>query len=398
MFKFLSPFSSISRKSVVLAVCVFLLAVSTGAHAQKFLENYKVPMPEIALIPQADFEAATQLYTETPFNDKALTFEMRIGKDWKKQRDVSLSNAKIGTKILGELVRFYGPPVLDQRSHMTVQALKLDYKLTAEQWFIQYLLANSYTVQGIKTHDDNRVEALYVYVEKDVTYVVRAMVQLNGTRAVMAQYYVPSEIWEAEKQLQAQSIGSFRLLNKVEEVIEPMEKYHFLDISEFSHPVSWEIKSDPLMSIDRLKITLLSVASEEYKQNTKYKLLNGKITLSLVSYHDMTSIADEINKYKAEIKKSGMLIGEFIESKDDFKIRRNMLSIPVEVYECTDTGNEALGYELWFLLMESGDYYYFVTLLTPSRDEDYFMWSRNTQTLRVIAETITPQAGSLTDN
>ncbi len=394
MFKF----PAISRKTFAALLCVLVLLVAADAPAQKFLENYKIPMPDIPLLSEPEFENVTQSFSETPFNDKALAYSLRLPKDWTKQRDVSLSNSKIGNKILGELVRFYGPAMLGERSYMNVQALKLDYQLTAEQWFIQYMLANAYTVQGIKTIDDTRVEALYVYVVRDVTYSVRAMVQLNGTRAVIAQYYAPAENWEAEKQMQAQVIGSFKLLNKVEEIIEPMEKYHFLDIAEMEHPISWQVKADKLMSIDRLRVTFLSVASEEYKKNTKYKLLNGKITVGLVSYHDMNSIADEINKYKADIKKSGMLIGEFIESRSDFKLQHNMTAVPVEVYEATDTGNDVLSYELWLLLMEAGDYYYFVSLLTPSRDEDYFLWSRNTQTFRVIAKTITPQMGSLTDN
>jgi len=40
--------------------------------------------------------------------------------------------------------------------------------------------------------------------------------------------------------------------------------------------------------------------------------------------------------------------------------------------------------------MYSGEYYYFVTLLTPSRDEDYYSWARNTQTFRVLVENIQP--------
>ena len=93
-----------------------------------------------------------------------------------------------------------------------------------------------------------------------------------------------------------------------------------------------------------------------------------------------------------------MLIGDYIEARNDFKLNPNMTALPVEIYEATDTGNDILQYELWFLLMESGDYYYFLSLLTPSRDEDYFLWSRNTQTFRVIANTMQPLVGSLTDN
>lgn len=386
------------RILLLLAMVPAIVLPVHSAQAQKFLENYKIPMPDIPLMPEAQFNEKTTVSTDTPYSDKALAYEIRIGKDWSKGRDSSSTNASVGNKILGELARFYGPPRLDQRSYITIKALKLDYQLTAEQWFIQYLLANSYTLQGIRTLDDRRVEAMYVYVEKDVTYQVRTMAQLNGKRAVIAQYYVPSTSWEEEKQMQAQTMASFKLLNHIEEDVEPMEKYHFLDIAELKYPVSWKLQADQLMSIDRLKITMLNIASEEVKHNIKYKLLNGKMGVSLVSYHDMTSVSEEIKKLKDEFKKSGMALGDYIEARTDFKLNSSMTALPVEVYEATDTGNDILKYELWFLIMESGDYYYFVTLLTPSRDEDYFQWSKNTQTFRVVVQTIAPLIGSLTDN
>ena len=386
------------RLLVVLALGLFVVVPVHNTQAQKFLENYKIPMPDIPLMPEAEFNEKTTSYTDVPYDDQAMAYEVRVGKDWTKSRDASSTNASIGNKILGELVKFYGPPRLDQRSYMTIKALKLDYHLTAEQWFIQYLLQNSYTLQGIRTLDDNRVEAMYVYVEKDVTYVVRTMAQLNGNRAVIAQYYAPSTSWEEEKQMQAQSVSSFRLLNKVEDNVEAMEKYHFLDIAELEFPTSWSLQADQLMSIDRLKIMMLNVASEEVKKDVKYKMLNGKIGVSLVSYHDMTSVSDEIKKFKEDFRKSGMLIGDYIEARNDFKLNSSMTALPVEIYEATDTGNDILDYELWFLLMESGDYYYLMSLLTPSRDEDYFLWSRNTQTFRVIAKSLAPLVGSLTDN
>jgi hypothetical protein len=377
------------------AVFIAALTFCGPVMAQEFLENYKQPMPEIKLAPQADFDAATTLHQDTPYDDKALSYQIRMPKDWHKQRDVGRTDAEIGNKIMGELVRFYGPPRGDVRSYLTIQAQDLEYQLTAEQWLIQYLLANSYTLQGIRALDDRQVEALYVYVYKDTTFAVRVLAHLNGKRVVMAQYYLPTEEWDAEKQQQAQVITSFKLNNDIRQDIESMEKYHFLDIAELSYPRSWKLKADPLKTIDRLNMQLLSVAAEEVVKRRKFKLLNGRVEVSLMSYYGIDSIADEVETFREQIKSQGLVVDGLIETVSDFKAHQDFDVRPVEVYKIIDTENNIIKYELWFRVMEAGDYYYFVSLLTPSRDEDYFLWSRNTQTFRLIIKSITPQADSL---
>lgn len=399
MYKSLSPKSGLLY-GWFFAILVFFACLQSPpcAQAQKFLENYKKPMPEIALVPAAEFEKNTTAYSETPFGDKALAFDIRIPKDWQKQRDVSLSNAAVGSKLLGELMRFYGPPKLDTRSYITVQAVNLDYKLTAEQWLLQYLLNNSYTVQGIKTYDDNMAEALFIVLEKDVTYIVRMTAHMNGKRVVFAQYFLPTQYWDDEKVIQAQSIASFKLQNKVDEFVEKMSKYQFLDVAEFFYPESWELRSEPLKSIDRMKVDLISVASEEQIKNKTVKALKGKIEIALSSVYVVDSMADELKRYRAELEKTGLMVQSLVEMHDDFKFNKDFERSPVEVYNMIDRDNTMIGYELWFAALQNGEYYYFVQLLTPSRDEDFFTWSRNTQTFRLVVSTLASQEGSLIEN
>lgn len=380
----------------VAALCLVLAFLMPGpASAQKFLENYKIPMPEIAPIPQQDFEAQSSLYEDTPSGDKRLQYQLRVPKDWQRQEDVAVSSSTVGTKILGDLSKFYGPSHVDLRSYMTVQAMTLDYKLTAEQWFLQWILANNNTLQGIKTHNDRRVEAMYVYIHGDITYMVRAVAQINGKHVMMVQYFLPQQYLEEEKALQAAVVGSFKLPNVIDEFVETMEKYHFLDLAEVKYPTTWNLIAKPASSVDRLSIQMLSVASEEQIKQKKYKRLNGKMEMELVSYYSVDSLKDELKNYKRKIAESGLVVQNFIENVKDFKLHKDLSAKAVEVYKVRDTENEVMSYEFWLLVMEAGDYYYFLSLLTPSRDEDFFVWSRNTQTFRVVASTIVPRADSL---
>lgn len=373
---------------------VFLLILVSGfsvaALAQKFIENYAPKMPDIALKPAAEFDASTTLYEDTPGGDQALSYRFRLPKEWGKSDEVALTNYTLSNKILGELVRFYGPPMLDKRSYFSIQAIKLEYKLSAEEWLLQHLLSNGYTIQGMTTHDENRAEALFVKIDQGETYIIRAVAQINGKRVVLAQYFMPSETWEEEKVQQAQVMQTFKLTHPVQELVEDMNIYHFLDIAEFQYPKSWEFRAPPLRNPDRMNFQLLNVASEKVVQRKKFKTLDGRIQVDIVSYSITESLESEIAKLKEDISKIGLVIGDKFETRKDFKFNEDVTAVPVEIYQAVDTEDNLLNYEYWVTSIEHGDYYYLITLVTPSRDEDFYIWSRNSQTYKLIVELFHP--------
>ena len=384
---------------VMMRVFLIFLAVfsfSLPAQAQKILDDFKKPMPDIKLAPEAEFNAQSTAYEEVPLGDKALSYKVRLPKDWEEVKDGGLSNYSLSDKIFGEVARFFSPPRLESaRSRFTIQAVKLDYQLTAEQWLLQYLLSNGYAIQGMATKDDTRVEALYVLIEDDISYIVRAVAEINGKRVILAQYYLPIEFWDIEKFVQAQVLSTFALTNPDHELVENMLKYQFLDIAEMSYPDSWELRSPPLRSIDFMDAQLLNIASGV--EGVKDIILNGKIEARLVSVFAADSIESEVANLKTEFQKTGLSLQEVFEKPENFTSHKLFKNRKVEVYKASDSKSALIDYELWLVTMEAGDYYYFLTLLTPSRDEDYFIWSRNTQTFKVVTSLIVPQEESISD-
>ena len=379
--------------SVLLLTVLTLYAIIPTAQAQKILQDFKKPLPTLQLLPLPDFEAATKSYHEVPMGDKSLAYKVRIPSDWESVGDMSLSSYSLNSKILGEVSKFFSPPRLEAaRSFFSMQAMRLEYQLTAEQWLLQYLLTSGYNIQGLESNGENSVEALYVLIEHDVSYIVRAKAQTNGKRIILAQYYLPVELWDAEKVMQAQVVASFDLENPEDEFVENMLEYHFLDIAEVKYPETWQLRAPPLRSIDVMSVELLNAAGEE---GAKGKLtLNGKMEIKLVSMFSAESLNAEKEKMKAELESTGLSMGTLIEKKEDFKFNPAFTDTVVEAYDAIDSGNNLVSYELWFTMMQSGDYYYFITLLTPARDEDFFIWSRNTQTYKVVISQIAPQEES----
>ncbi|GJL84917.1 MAG: hypothetical protein DHS20C02_06920 [Micavibrio sp.] len=370
---------------------------AVDAQAQEILERFKTKLPVVEELEPSVFEEATVLYEETPSitkdgesgKDEVLSYSVRLPKTWEKVTHGSLSNYSVSNRVLGEVARYRGPPSLHARSRMTIEALDLEYQISAVQWFLQHVLSNGYTLQGMKVYDDRRVEGLLVMIENDTSYVVRVVARINGKRMILAKYYMEDSQWAVEQGMQAAAMRSFKLNSDKVEIIEDMALFQFLDIAEFKYPKSWKLRAPPLRSIDRMSVSLSNL--------TRGRTLNGLMELYLVSSFVSETLPDEIERFKKQLEEKGLVFGEKLEKREGYKFNESMEFGLVDVYTATDAKNKVLEYEIWLTMMSSGGYYYFLTLLTPGRDEDFFVWSRNTETYKLVIESVAPLEESLLD-
>ncbi|MGB4056514.1 MAG: hypothetical protein WBK77_00315 [Alphaproteobacteria bacterium] len=376
-------------------VFVAFLSWLPVALAGDFIKDHAPPLKEIPLMPEAEFNSKTTLYEDTPGGDSHLAYSVRIPQSWEKPENSEIGAIGVADDFLGEILRFYSPPMLDSRSSFAIEAGNLSYKLTATEWLMQHLVTNGYTIQGIVEINEKRAEAIYVKVEKDVAYVIRAAAVMNGKRIILAQYALPSDYWEQDQQMQAQVIKSFALTSPVEETVEEMTKYRFLDISEFFYPASWQFKSAPLKNADRMSFYLLRVASEERVNWKDYKRLNGRIQADIVAHDIVSSLGEEVQVIKENLSGLGLVLGDVIEKRDVPKLKPAVNSSKIEVYRAIDNETNSLDYEFFITVLESGDYYYFISMISPSRDQDFFVWARNKHTFNMVLETFQPLDESL---
>jgi len=378
-------------------VLVFGLVVAGSAGnavAQKIAEQFKKPMPEIEMFPQAEFEKETSLYTVEISNDPALSYDIRVPKGWTKIEGADLGSLSVSDKVAGEIGKFFGPATLSARSYVQVNAVSLDHVMTAEQWFIQYLLEQGYNSQGLKAHDDNNAEALYVTIQDAQSYVVRVMARINGQRIVTATYYAPVERWHEEKAMATAVLQSFQFNNPVEGFAEEVKTYEFLDLSKVHYPASWNIRVLPIRSIDRLKAQLINSTLLEGGRKGVVRL-DGRIDIEMVSIFASDTLEDEMENYNESLQKYGISMGEEIEMREDLIFDPAFEFADTRVYEAIDANNAMGKYELWYTIMAAGEYYYFVSLFTPARDYNYATWVRNAQAYKMVTTNVEPLEGSL---
>ncbi|MFK7839171.1 MAG: hypothetical protein AB8B83_02475, partial [Bdellovibrionales bacterium] len=97
-------------KNIISFVLVAVIIMfSHQAFAQKMLEDFLKPMPEIEDMENEAFKQISTLYKEVPSVDEALAYQVRLPKRWNKQASKSLVGLSISDRVLGEIDRFYGP-------------------------------------------------------------------------------------------------------------------------------------------------------------------------------------------------------------------------------------------------------------------------------------------------
>lgn len=361
------------------------------ARKQDVSERFLKPLPEYPKLSDEAFKAATQFYHGKPYEEALFEYSVRLPKDWNTEDQRASSNFLVSDKLFTDLNTFYGAPRMGGRSRVEIKALNLDFQLTALQWYIKYLLEGGYTTEAMVVHSDTKVEGLTVVMEDDTSFIVRTIVELNGDKVIAMEYYIPNMYWEEEKALQAQIMGTFTLKNKVPVSQMAVQKYQFLDIAEIKYPATWKVVAAPMRSVDVMSAKILNV-----KDNTidSTAAAQGNIDVTLVSNSKSDSFMQEINDYKRNLESTGMIVGNKIDVIKGWKYPDTSVFAVSEIYEGVDSANDFIEYELWFTAVSAGNYYFFITLLTPARSETYVAWAYNTQGYKAIVESLTPTIGS----
>ena len=365
----------------VFVCCLFMLGFASDAHAQAFDVRKINEMPSFP-IDRTVFENATTAYEETPLGDKFLSYKIRLPKDWKKSSDDNLRSQDLSKRLLGEIARYYGPVKGDTRSRFTIMAMELDHEITARNWFLYYILSRGYTLQGMKEVSDRKVEALYIQLENDTPYVVRAVAEINGPRMVLSMMYIPERDWKGQEGLQQAVIKTFEFVSPEKSRVESTQTFAFLDLLRFDYPSSWRLRAPSIQSIDVMEAKIVNTQDE--------RTLNGEIDINLISTELDTTLAEEVKALQKELESRDMVIGSMIEQPTDYTFQPHIYYNRVEIYEMTNKEKTLLDHEYWIAVLIEDRYYAIITMLTPSRNVDFYTWAGNTEAFGRVIQSIRP--------
>lgn len=378
-------------KHLLLALALGMAITLFGLmQAHAFEMDTVSALPEVELLSQEEFEKQTTEYQDVPFNDSYLAYSVRIPNNWTKaETDLTIEKEKFGRTIeiesrialdvLGVLARFDGPPSTLARSYFTIEALEQKFEITAKSWLTNFVLANGYTLQGMNVVSDRKIEAEYTHIIDDISLLVHMTAEVNGPRIIVARYFVPVFRAEEEQVMQVQTVRSFQLLDTEGRQVETRGVFEFVDQSYFDYPVSWKVRKPNFRTVERMKVSLFNLS--------KVQEVNGRIEVNAISKLLDTSLPDEITYFMKNFDLKDYYLSE-VESRPVMRHHPEIQYAKTEIYDLIPMLPNMMDYELWATILEGEDYYYILTLLTPTQDEAYELWTRNTEAYKVVVSTL----------
>lgn len=386
--------SAVVRFFSLMAIILFAAApvkAAVGVNIKDIpkLKEYQFP-------PQAEFEKQTKpLDVKNPYDDSYLSYSVRLPKDWSENMQPAPIGAAGGQNLLSNSVlsiisKYISRPKNLQRSTLTIEAQNMIHEISAKDWFINFIINNGFSLSGLTERGPRDLEAMYVALVNDITYVVRARVLVNGSRLIVMRYYLPQDNYEEEKVVQAQIVNSFHLMNNTNERIEKQETYGFLDQSYFNYPKSWKLKEKSILSIERMSALLTQESLEE-----KTFILEGHIKINVISRLLKTTLAQEVDAFRKELKIPRYSVGDLLENVT-YEYDPSIKLGKSQIYKLVpDDKVNMQDYEFLVTAMQGDDYYYITSLITPSREQDFYTWAKNMEAVRIVNESMRRQNLSL---
>jgi hypothetical protein len=365
----------------------FVAQPEKPAEVKEEKESLYQPVPPYE-IPPEEFQAKTRVFEDTPNSYETMAYSLRIPKEWEQ---VKAKEKEEGDKdvvgessrnILSEVVRFYGPSLLDARTYFTMTLYDLPQEITAENWLLNYAQQNSHPLQFMTVISEKKAEALYVTVEGDTSYVVRALAEMNGNMMAYLAYAIPEQKWKDERPFQDHVLRSFAFKEHLERQVEERRTYAFLDLLRFDYPSSWRLMAPSIYSIEAMDAKIINSIDE--------KIVKGEIDVHVVSTELDTTLAEEVKVLQKAFEGRGLVIGKLIDQPADFKSNDHIYFSRIEVYQANNKEKTLIDHEYWIGILMEDRYFYIVTMLTPARTIDFYTWATNTEAFETVIETLRP--------
>lgn len=382
------------RSGLAFAFLLMALLLVTG-HADAYTNPKDLPKLDMTVrMTKQEFLRASDMVEESPAGDEQLSYRIRVPKGWIKLPTAKTDEMQFTAEIFKSVVSYLSPPNLDRRSSFRIRALELKHFVSADNWFLNYILMSGSTVDGFNMRTSRRIEAQYTVLDMGQSYTVRAVAEISGSRIVLAEYLVPSETWEEERDLQIWTMMSFQLTKPELSPIEKVDTYAFVDIVKFMYPNSWILFAPAIISIDRMEASILNIKGITKDQAVTIDMrdtrLDGRIDIYVVSKNLGTTETMEIETLKGRFLKRGLIVGDLISSVDPVQLHEGVKQSKIDAYQIGSENSRLIGYETWIAVLETKGRYYMLSLITPGRNEDFYRWAQNTETFKYVMGSLAP--------
>ena len=336
-------------------------------------------------ISKEDFISKTNAIEEVPLGNQSLAFKVRLPKNWIKQNQDATANLE-ANEILVQVATYLSPPRIERKSIFRVSVISLDSLITAEDWFISYMLEMGFSIEGMKVESPKLVQAQYTVFEDGEPYGVRAVISLSESKIVLAEYLVHQDMYAVERGEQVWAMSGFSLVNPSKKVEISTKNFNFVDIAKFDYPATWSLRAPDIIDITRMEASVVNTKSLSDAKGE----LRGRIDVSIIAKSQEFTLQDEINILSESLKTRGYKLGKFIETIPENDFNPLITTSRIDAYYVEGVSTKLIGYEFWVAALQSKGRYYLIRLTTMSRAENFRVWAENVETYKFLLRSLGP--------
>ncbi len=321
------------------------------------------------------------LHEEVPYGDERLAYKIYLPKSWKRISEDELNNGELddvelNSRLLGEIVKYISPPVEDDHALFVIQALRMDKILNIEYWFRDYMSVKGLYIKGMKVFSPDLLHAEYDVFRENRLYSVRSVVQRNGARIIVSEYFIPSGM-DMSRDKQRWAMTLFRLYNPNDGLDNLTKVYNYLNVASHLYPKNWEVIPGNYDSVHEIFATLgrLKIIDKGYGKIERYiEKPRGYVNTLLISKSVFSDVNGQVKHLLEEQKAKGRDVSSMeIIDRGKGKKDRTVAFSPIRAYRSAT----ATGYEFWISYNETASSYFIVSMLMPDRRFNYMLWAEN---------------------
>lgn len=362
-------------------------------------QNKNTQLPDGKSFSEEYIKEKMTLTRQVPFGDESMEFQLLLPNNW-----VMSEFARFGLpgeenySVLTNIARYFGPSVEDMRPFLWVEVELMSRYMTAEAWAYSYLVKRGITPLAFQVESDKNVQSLYVDVRGMRSYAVRTLFKVDGNRMVLVSYGVPIYEYQINKDFMGATLNSFEIVNPSDKEIEEKQTYRLLNVVQFKHYSSWQVKNVYSESTLRPSFEL---HNPQLYNNPNGDLLQGIILVNVwrksplaTEEKNMAEITDRLQELRMTLIDQ---IGDAKELKlhDNFKTitqTRNLALVNSyvqnEEFDIIKSEESKTRQEVWITIMDNGYYRAYLTMVTPQEKLNYVIWAQNVAAYELLIKSM----------
>lgn len=368
----------------IAAIALFFSAQPTAQAFFGFGDKKQAPVQakEYYIHDDATFQKDTKSYDLTPFGKADLEYDIQLPQDWHPEDLIQNVGAASTEALLGDIARYESPMIGTQQLRVRIQATKLDTEIAAPDWLENYMLANSFTIQGgVIAENMHSAHSAYISIVDGTTYYNYIAARMSGSYILTARFESPINLKNYVAYVGPKIIDSFRILYPKEDPVETQRVFTLVDAMKFNYPDSWIITSNQVHDMSRMSVDL------------QCKNMNGDVEgyvrfMAIRRSPDMTimkAIAEQ-KKYINDVL--GLKVVKLLSSNKTLAYTRFIFN-RMESYEVVSTkSRNTRPQEIQFAMLGDKEFYIFGIMFTQEKDSNLLKWARNTQSFRLMLQSI----------